>query len=259
MKLIIVGLALFFTSFSCHQQKHGTEIKDSSSVNTSSNSVAVITFSTPFESDNDFIFTTYHGTMLVVADALTAQIISDELKEKKGYSLSELGVGNAFGVLFSSKKFFCTATHVAVGLEKEFLNLGADIVLIDKGVFEKRSTNLELLRPYEMDTVVYSGDSVFIKGYMFNKQGKLQSVTIRGCGRLVEKNEYDNENTQKFNFELMQDRTLSLELTENIDLAGLSGAPAFNRAGKVIGVYSGRLMQIKEGRTTYFLRVSLFH
>lgn len=241
MKLII-----FYTTFLSIVFYSCQHVKDSNTAN--------IDFSQPIDSDADFIFSTCQGTKMIMASASTAQKMSNLLKAETGGILSDIGVGNAFVLSIGGKPFLCTAAHAAVGLEKYTKKIGADIAVIDYGsMTQENPGGILLTTSYDMDTTTQTGDSVFVKGYLFNKDGELQLVTVSGKGKIVDKNEYGNTivNTQ-----YMQQRALVIELDENVELAGLSGSPAFNKQGKVIGVYSGRTLD--ENSDTYYIRVSLF-
>lgn len=220
---------------------------------------ATIDYSQPVISNNDFIFSTCQGKTLIMADASAAQKISDNLKAQTGGILSDMGVGNAFAVTMDGKTFLCTATHGAVGLEKYTRNIGADIAVIDYDAMTKQSPGgIRLTSAYQMDTVIQNEDSVFIKGYLFNKKGELQTVTVSGKGKVWNKSEY-NGTYSGMNSQYMQERALIIKLDENVELGGLSGSPAFNKQGKVIGVYSGRTLEQKDGKDTYYIRISLFN
>lgn len=213
---------------------------------------ATIDFSQPIVSDADFIFSTCQGKTFIMADASTAQKMSDHLKAETGGILSDMGVGNAFVLDMDGKTFLCTATHATVGLEKYTKKIGADIALVDfTAMPQGLGTKIQLTTAYAVETTVQTGDSVFVRGYLFNKEGELQSVTVRGEGRIAAKGEYTGVNAQ-----YMQQRQLVIKLDENAELGGLSGSPAFNKQGKVIGVYSGRTLDQNSG--TYYIRISLF-
>jgi len=217
---------------------------------------ATIDFSQPIVSDADFIFSTCQGKTFIMADASTAQKMSDHLKAETGGILSDMGVGNAFVLDMDGKSYLCTATHATVGLEKYTKKIGADIALIDFTAMpqQKFGTEFQLATAYAVDTAVQTGDSVFVKGYLFNKNGELQSVTVSGKGRMIDENEYNGGTV--VNAQYMQQRQLVIKLDENAELGGLSGSPAFNKQGKVIGVYSGRTLDQNSG--TYYIRISLF-
>lgn len=220
---------------------------------------ATIDFSEPTASNADFIFSTCQGKTLIMADAPTAQKISNNLKEQTGGILSDMGVGNAFVINMDGKTFLCTATHGTVGLEKYTRKIGADIAVIDYNMMTQgKLGSIHLTTAYDMDTTIHAVDSVFIKGYLFDKSGKLQSVTVSGMGKMMDMNEY-NGTFSGPNLQYMQQHALIIKLDENVELGGLSGSPAFNKQGKVIGVYSGRTLEQKDGKDTYYIRVSLFN
>lgn len=222
---------------------------------------ATVDFSTPAASNADFIFSTCQGKTLLVADAVTAQKVSDNLKAHTGGILSDMGIGNAFALTLQGKTFLCTARHGAVGLEKYTKVIGADIALIDFNAIPNHDlgTGFQLTSSYDLDTTIRTGDSIFIKGYLFNKKGELQTVTIGGKGKIIDKTEYGKNVSFGNNAQYMQQHELVIKLGENVELAGLSGSPAFNTQGKVIGVYSGRTIDQDHGTDTYYIRVSLFN
>ena len=243
MKSILFCLAAFVIAISACQHA-----KDPNT--------ATIDFSQPIVSDADFIFSTCQGKTFIMADASAAQKMSDHLKAQTGGILSDMGVGNAFVLDMDGKSYLCTATHATVGLEKYTKKIGADIALIDFTAMpqQKFGTEFQLTTAYAVDTAVQTGDSVFVKGYLFNKNGELQSVTVSGKGRMIDENEYNGGTV--VNAQYMQQRQLVIKLDENAELGGLSGSPAFNKQGKVIGVYSGRTLDQNSG--TYYIRISLF-
>ena len=244
MKSILFCLAAFVIAISACQHA-----KDPNT--------ATIDFSQPIVSDADFIFSTCQGKTFIMADASAAQKMSDHLKAQTGGILSDMGVGNAFVLDMDGKSYLCTATHATVGLEKYTKKIGADIALIDFTAMpqQKFGTEFQLATAYAVDTAVQTGDSVFVKGYLFNKNGELQSVTVSGKGKVWNKSEY-NGTYSGMNSQYMQERALIIKLDENVELGGLSGSPAFNKQGKVIGVYSGRTLDQNSG--TYYIRISLF-
>lgn len=216
---------------------------------------ATVGFSQPVASDADFIFSTCQGKTFIMADASTAQKVSDRLKAETGGILSDMGVGNAFVLDIEGKSYLCTATHATVGLEKYTKKIGADIALVDfTAMPQGLGTKFQLTTAYAVDTTVQTGDSVFVRGYLFNKEGELQSVTVRGKGSVIDANEYNGATI--VNGQYMQQSQLVIKLDENAELGGLSGSPAFNKQGKVIGVYSGRTLDQNSG--TYYIRISLF-
>lgn len=248
MKLILSGLtALVLTLAACNAKKESSAV--------------IIDYSQPIVSDADFIFSTCQGKTMIMASASTAQKISNGLKEQTGATLPAMGIGNAFTLNIGGKPFLCTARHGAVGLEKFTRNIGADIAIVDfNAIPHEKIGGIQLTTAYDIDTSIHMTDSVFIKGYLFDKQGELQSVIIRGLARRLSKSQYaaddmlNNSNTQ-----YVQENALIIKLDENIELAGLSGAPAFNSQGKVIGVYSGRIVEQGDGKDKYSIRISLFN
>ncbi len=232
-------------------------IATSSCQNVENPNTAKIEFSEPIVSDADFIFSTCGGKKLIITNATAAQKISDNLKEQTGGIFSDMGVGNAFLLNMNGESLLCTATHGTVGLEKYIKKIGADISLISLDIMQEEDFNTETQLPvsYELDTKIQTGDSVFIKGYLFNKRGELQSVTISGKGKIKDKYEYGDN---VFNQQYLQDRTMVVDLNENVELGGLSGSPAFNKKGKVIGVYSGRMLEEYNNKKSFCIRISLF-
>lgn len=230
-----------------------------SACHTKDANLATINFSEATLTQTDFIFSTCQGKTLIMADASAAQKMSNLLKQKTGAILSDMGVGNAFALNMNGKPFLCTAVHATEGLEKYRKNIGADITIIDcNAMAQENSKSFELTTAYDMDTVIRKSDSVFIRGYLFNTEGELQSVTVSGKGEILDKDYYIDKVVNS-NKQYLQERALVMRLDENVDLSGLSGSPAFNKQGKVIGVYSGRTMEQENGKDTYYIRVSLFN
>lgn len=225
---------------------------------------ATIDFSQAVDSVPTFLFSTCQGKTLIIADASTAQQLNDNIKKQTGGSFSDMGVGNAFALNMDGKIFLCTATHAAIGLPgKHVRNIGADIAIIDLDMMsqDNQRKGFDLSDAYEMDTIVNTSDSVFVRGYLFNEKGELQSVVVSGAGRVEKKSEFYNDTNHCSGPGLpyVQQRTFILELDENIELAGLSGSPAFNKQGKIIGVYSGRTIEQNGSKYTYSIRISLFN
>lgn len=216
---------------------------------------AKITFTEPISLKSNFLFSTCGGQMFIMADSKSAQMINDAMYKEKSFSMYELGVGNAFIVDSSGTYFLYTAKHCAVGLEKYTRNIGADIAIINYAKLRSsKYPAIDLNEGYKVDYNFNNYDSVFVRGYLSDKKGKVHFVTISGVGH--KKNIADFDEEKSVNFKYLQENTLSIPLKKNVDLAGLSGSPAFNKFGKVIGVYSGR--QYAMDTDVYYARVSLF-
>ncbi|MBP9715298.1 MAG: hypothetical protein KBD52_02320 [Candidatus Pacebacteria bacterium] len=230
----------------------------------SSEQAAEIKFSSPTQfPKNIFVFSTWQGEGLAIWDVASIEALAKSL-DSLGFTLSDIGTGNSFVINAKGKKFLCTASHVCIGKEKfngyiQKISSATDISVIDYRVFEKHGTGPmpPIVNPYEIDTSFTSGDSVIIRGILTDSSGKSRLVSIRGIGYLDNIDGIPDEMiTQKGAF---SGTGILLTIPENIDLRGLSGAPAFNQAGKVVGVYSGRVAIDYGGITTeYYLFVSLF-
>lgn len=216
---------------------------------------AKITFTEPIPLKSNFLFSTCGGQMFIMADSKSAQMINDAMCKERNFSMYELGVGNAFIVDSSGTYFLYTAKHCAVGLEKYTQNIGADIAVINYNKLRSsKYPAIDLNEGYKIDYNFNDYDSVFVRGYISDKKGKVHFVTISGVGHKENIANFDKE--KSVNLKYLQENTLTIPLKKNVDLAGLSGSPAFNKFGEVIGVYSGRQYAI--GTNVYYARVSLF-
>ncbi len=237
---VIVIISLIMMSACSNENKYG----------------ATITFSEPITMDNHFLFTTCGGQMIIMVDSKAAVTMNKLMLEAKDFSLYELGVGNAFAVDSCGKYYLYTARHCTKGLEKIERNIGNDISIVNYSGLKAISPSvITLAHGYEIEYNVNNYDSVFIKGYLSDKKGKVSLINIKGIGKLSDGEIYKVLNKEMEQF--LQKRYLHVLMKKNVDLAGLSGAPAFNKQGKVIGVYSGRSMSEETGN--YYLRISLFN
>lgn len=205
--------------------------------------------------ETNFLFSTVEGKMLIMADCEAAQNFNDEMVRQNKFSMFDLGVGNAFVIDSAGVHHLYTAKHCARGLEEITRVIGSDIAIIDYDRLQSiHPSPFELTKGYDIDYAVYNNDSVFVRGYLTNQNGMVQSVTLSGVGLLLNKRLLESH--VKKGCEYLQENVLLILMKENIDLAGLSGSPAFNKKGKVIGVYSGRMYD-QETHDMY-ARVSLF-
>lgn len=220
---------------------------------------ATITFMDTIPSDKDFIFSTMGGKMFVMVGYREAQQMNQLLLKAQGITLQDLGVGNAFIVDSAGKMLLYTATHCTKGLENLTRKIDADVVVINYDSITKSVKNkIPPADGYKLGESIHDGDSIFVRGYLTNKEGIVQSVLIKGVGEVRDRDDF--KNTTIVNGEHMQQKTFALLLDEDIDLGGLSGAPAFNSQGKVVGVYSGRNREEFENNiSVYTLRISLIN
>lgn len=217
----------------------------------------IVEITEPVNSVSTLLFTTIGGRAIILADAVAAQNLNNMmLKEKENMSLFQLGVGNAFAVDSAGKFFLYTARHCAVGIEKLTRTVNLDVAIINyEGLKSATPQIMKLTEGYQIDTNVIDNDSVFVRGYLSDKKGKVYSVTVSGIGKRSNIHDFDGVEIEGEK-QYFQAHSLNMLLNENVDLAGLSGAPAFNKAGKVIGIYSGRTY---DSRGIWQIRISLFN
>lgn len=221
--------------------------------------IASVEFSEAIATKENFFFSTVGGKMFMMMDSKAAQELNNMLLSEKNATLNELGLANAFAVSHNGKIMLCTARHASEGLESFCSNIGNDIVMIDY-------SRLDAVTPKLIDNAsLYSGysegmagvnDSIFIKGHYSDSKGIVKNVTVKGIGTSSDelmKQDYSGSQ----NLEFLEKNSLIMRLERNIDLGGLSGAPAFNKQGKVVGVYSGRSLMVSGSDTTCYIRVSL--
>jgi len=228
--------------------------------------IATVKFLDPISSPYDFLFTTAQGQMMIMLPVETAQMANDSLKDED-VTLNNFGIGNAFLLKKDTNWFLCTATHLAIGMEGHMDSIGQDIALIDYESLHKRIVTIDLATvggyPYTFD--VEQKDSLFIRGYISDNDGKIKSVLVSGLAIKQKRNDMPEEDTLHFrayNMEYMQDNVLAMRMKEYVDLSGLSGSPAFNKNGQVVGIFSGITMYVRKEDdiidTTFYIRVSLF-
>lgn len=226
----------------------------SSCTDIAENNVANINFTKPVVTTNaTFLFSAVGGKMIILADPFAAQKMNDLSMQKGNFSLYDLGIGNAFVVDSEGTFLLYTARHCTKGIESITRIIDNDIAVVNcDGLHAISPSVLEINQGYDVAEKVSDNDSVYVRGYFSDKKGKVHSVLICGIGKIQQSSDYANVQQNK---EYIQSRMLSIKMAENIDLAGLSGAPAFNKEGKIIGVYSGRTYD--QDSREYSIRISL--
>ena len=272
-KFVIAAIILFILLVIYNQQKKDkNSLEDSKFFAGLDSTSCRIKFFEPIKSNSDFtyLFTTAGRQIFLLADAQTAQKVNEGLKIEKGISLNELGAGNAFFVKSEDGSLLCSANHCAVGLEKYIVKVGADIAFINFQAIpqtEKRDAIDSIAQAglgYSMSCDFNESDSLFIKGYISQKNGEIKAVTISGVAVKREKKDFPSQSgpTKASVEKRIQTTILTMKISGNVNLAGLSGAPAFNSKGEVVGVYSGRNVIIKTYKdridSTSYIRVSVF-
>ncbi len=216
---------------------------------------ATLDFTEPVNTNSTFVFSTCGGKMIIFADATAAGKINNIMKEQKGATINDLGVGNAFVVDSNGTFLLYTARHCTAGIEKITHVLNADIAVVDyQGLKNISPSQMEISEGYKIKSNVCSGDSIFVRGYYTNTDGHMYSVSISGVGQLTDTRDY--KHTARGAVEYVSGTVLNILLEENIELGGLSGAPAFDKSGNVIGMYSGRTIDQSTGNC--FARITLF-
>lgn len=215
--------------------------------------IASVEFSEPIVTDKNFFFSTMGGKMFIMTDCKTAQDMNNMFLQENNSTIADLGIANAF---FLDGEL-CTARHATKGLESLCNNIGNDITMIDYATMLKSGNNckIPLIVGYLRDTFALN-DSVFVRGYYSDSKGVIKNVTVKGIGTSSDelmKQDYSGSQ----NLEFLEKNSVIMRLERNIDLGGLSGAPAFNKQGKVVGVYSGRSLMVSGSDTTCYIRVSL--
>lgn len=209
------------------------------------------------ESENTFLLSTLHGTAFLLIDAPSADTLRHGLTPGL---LSDLGIGNAFFISRNGRTLLCTQTLVAQGLEDYMVTIG-DIAFIDYDAIHKRGISTLKRKSFPVSLIANDNDSIFISGYTINQKDEIHSVTIRGIGKKLSKEDIEKEfgSIEVIGGEYPQNQSIILQLKNNLHLEGLSGSPVLNKNGEAVGIYSGRNLMI-ENKTdsTWFIRVSLF-
>ncbi|MBP6926194.1 MAG: hypothetical protein KBB70_00665 [Candidatus Pacebacteria bacterium] len=240
-KITTLVLAIFMVMNGCSSKKRAN--------------TATIDFTEPVNENATYIFSTCGGKMIIFADASAAQKINSLLHEHEGATINNLGVGNAFIVDSNGTFLLYTARHCTVGIEKITHTLNADIAVVDyKGLRNISPSVMEITEGYKIQPNVSSGDSVYVRGYYTDNKGHMYSVCISGVGELSDRR--DTKKRVIGAVEYFSERVFNVLLEENIDLGGLSGAPAFDKFGNVIGIYCGRTIDQSTGDC--FARITLF-
>lgn len=125
---------------------------------------------------------------------------------------------NASVVTKNNHTYVCTAQHCADRIPLKKLRVGGDLALID----EKSLIGPDSLNTSYIKGTVNSGlDSIWIKGFI-ERNDTIRKVTMVGLAKI--------DKRKKWAF---------LKMDHVYDFQGLSGSPAFNSKGEMIGVYVG--------------------
>ncbi len=226
----------------------------SSCTNISENNVTTINFTEPVATTNSiFLFSSVGGKMIILADPFAAQKMNDISMKKENFSLYDLGIGNAFVVDSEGTFLLYTARHCTKGIESITRVIDNDVAVVNYNKLRNISQSvLDINHGYSIERNIVDNDSVYVRGYLSDNKGKVHAVLICGVGKIRQSSDYINVQENK---EYIQARMLSMKIEKNVDLAGLSGAPAFNRKGKIIGVYSGRTYD--QDSREYAIRIAL--
>ncbi len=207
-------------------------------------------------------FSSMKGSGLMMIDALTASQLGEfEINPKEKITLYDVGVGNAFMMKNNGVLDLYTAGHCADNIDRFIKKINEDIAIIDykkKGTEYSKAGNIES-SGYNLGKFT-DNDSVFVRGFLVNKKGKVSNVEISGIGHVRKQSDYKNASFSGGQTAYPFENTIDMVLKENVDLSSLSGAPVFNKAGLVVGVYSGRTIEvvIDTKDTSYHIRISPF-
>ncbi len=202
------------------------------------------------------LFTTLNGQIFGLIKADRAQDFSDKLKKQLKVTLPEAGVGNAFFIQDGLDTLLVTARHCAIGLEEFYKEANVDIAFVDYKKIAGRPANfkIETYRKVKCN----DGDSVFVRGYKFTGR-ELKEIVISAVGKMRKGADYRKPGAIISGGENLSDEMLVIPISYHVDLSGLSGSPAFNRNGEVVGVYAGRTVAyFPDGKTIYELRIVTF-
>jgi hypothetical protein len=158
---------------------------------------------------------------------------------------------NGFLVQMHDSVYLCTAKHCTEYTPYSIYG-GYDIVFIpiryiaNTAVRDFSRTPIYVVgKPYK------PGDTISVRGYN-TQHGKLSLVTISGSGS-VQLPTYEFSEPR-----LLGERELRICTDQNVYPGGLSGSPAYNTHGDVVGILVGHMESTNTGKV-FQIRISLYN
>lgn len=204
-------------------------------------------------------FSTAGGNAVILCNDIAATVLDSMLWKKYNSGFREMGVGNGFYVSEQGRVALFTANHCAIGLQNIAVKATGDMAVIPVEFLKSMQGNITVGDPYKLaEEDFVNNDSAYVRGYLFGKDRQVYEVVLSGRGTVIDAEEISkNKEFQIKSSEPFEGKSLWFALEKNIDLSGLSGAPAFNEQGQVIGVYAGRCFTEVNTDTVWYARVSL--
>lgn len=184
---------------------------------------------------------------------------TEDDSDKSSTTITEASVklGNAFTVKMDQKILFCTAFH-CLPVSEYFRKIGRDIVLLENGSIYNKSG--ETNDYYEVDTTPKELQFVSILGYQpnINSDSVLKKVQINGLAIRVKSKDFFGDDDTFGGNEFTAETMLVIKYKFDYKVAGLSGSPAFNKNGKVVGLLSSDVLMKNDKSTDKYLVIQPF-
>ena len=205
-------------------------------------------------------FSTLQGKAVILCNDIAAIMLDSILRQQYGAGFREMGVGNGFLVNEQERIELFTANHCAIGLEEVAVKAEGDIAIVPMKFF-KSMNNINTGSAYRLaGNDFMNNDSVYVHGYLFGKDRQIHDVTISGRGTVIDAEKIKGDKNFRIqSTEPFEGRSVWLAMKHGVDLSGLSGAPAFNQHGHVVGVYSGRSAALVNSDTVWYARIALLN
>lgn len=209
---------------------------------------------------SSLFFSTVKGNALILCDSKGAIVLDSTMNADGVGNLRGLGIGNAFFIKEGDHIALSTANHCVDDLNQEMLvKNGNEISMIPTEYL----SDIGFLSGVNIPDYTYKigvfneTDTVYINGFIF--QRKPIHVQIKGLGLLVNAKDFKGKKFKLIGKEsYVQENSVYLRLDRNFEFSSLSGSPATNPKGELIGLYSGRSLFVQGTDTLFCARVSLF-